>query len=254
MNLGTKSKTTPSGLPAAGWWRRVVAGVIDNTLNIIVFWFAGVVMASVIGKVVWTALTQTIIDVREKVGFGSGAIAATSTGNVQQQLQDLLDTYRASGTTLSDFGDMFINAYINNLNLTAVQALLLFVSVIAAIYFVIYNQIIRIHRKGRTYGDDLVGIYTVNENSVFPSYGTAIVRYLCIGVIISVISAIGSFSSSLTDLANGLVAVVWLVDILLPLVDPHARTLHDRIAGTYPTHPDRFGFALNNQSSSSVSD
>ena len=252
MNFGTKTKTTPTGLPAAGWWRRVVAGIIDNTLYILVFWFAGVIVASVIGKVVWTALTQTIIDVREKVGELSGTL--TTAGNVQQQIQELLNAYRASGKTLNDFADMFLNAYINNLHLTAVQALLLFLSVVVAIYFVIYNQIIRIHRKGRTYGDDLVGIYTVTETGKFPSYGTAIGRYLCVGVIISVISAIGSFATSLTSIANGLVAIVWLADVLLPLVDPHARMLHDRIAGTYPAHPDRFGIALSQHSPSTVSE
>ena len=61
MRLGTKSKTTPSGLPAAGWWRRVVATLVDDTLTIVVVWVAALICATVIGKVVLTAVTQIFI-------------------------------------------------------------------------------------------------------------------------------------------------------------------------------------------------
>lgn len=247
MNIGTKSKTTPSGLPAAGWWRRGVATLIDDALTLIVIWFAGLISASVIGKVIWTALTQTIVDVRIKLGDVVDGMA--SSGNVQQQIQDLINAYRASGKTPNDLGDLLIKTYINNLHLTVVQGVVIFACIAGSFYFAIYNHIIRVHRKGRSFGDGLVGIYTVTETAFFPSYRVAIVRYLCMGVIAGGISAIGSFSPSLANATNILTATVLLVDLLLPLFDKHARSLHDLIAGTFSTHPDRFGYALEHMTS-----
>jgi len=242
MKFGTKSKTTPSGLPAAGWWRRGVATLIDDVLTIIVIWFAGLISATVIGKVIWTAVTQTIVDVRTKLGDVVDGIA--SSGNVQQQVQDLINAYRASGKTPNDLGDLLIRAYIDNLHLTVVQGLLIFVSIVGCFYFAIYNHIIRVHRKGRSFGDGLVGIYAVTDKAFFPSYRVAIVRYLCLGVIAGAISAVGSFSSALANATNILTATLLLVDLLLPLFDKHGRSLHDLIAGTFSAHPDRFGYAL----------
>lgn len=252
MQFGTKSKTTPSGLPAAGWWRRGIATLIDDALTIIVIWFAGLIAASVIGKVVWTALTQTIVDVRVKLGDVVDGIA--NSGNVQQQIQDLIDAYRASGKTPNDLGDLLIKTYIDNLNLTVVQGLLIFACVVACFYFAIYNHIIRVHRKGRSIGDSLVGIYAVTDTAFFPSYRVAIVRYLCMGAIAGSISAVGSFSSSLANVTNTLTATVLLADLFYPLFDKHGRSLHDRIAGTFSAHPDRFGYALEHMTTTPASE
>jgi len=252
MKFGTKSKTTPSGLPAAGWWRRGVATLIDDVLGFTVIWFAGLISASVIGKVIWTALTQTIVDVRTKLGDVVDGV--TSSGNVQQQIQDLINAYRASGKTPNDLGDLLIKTYINNLHLTVVQGLVIFVCLAASLYFVIYNHIIRVHRKGRSFGDGLVGIYTVTDASFFPSYRAAIVRYLCMGVIAGAISAVGSFSTSLANATNVLTATVLIVDLLFPLFDKHARSLHDLIAGTFSAHPDRFGYSLEHMTATPVSE
>jgi uncharacterized RDD family membrane protein YckC len=250
VELGTKAKTTPSGLPAAGWWRRGVATLIDDVLGFVVIWFAGLFAASIIGKVIWTAVTQTIIDVRTKLGDVVHGIATSD--NVQQQIQDLVNAYRASGKTPNDLGELLINAYINNLHLTVTQGLLLAVCVIGCFYFAIYNHIIRIHRKGRSFGDGLVGIYTVTDAAFFPNYRAAIVRYLSMGLIAGTISAVGSFSSSVADVTNVLTATVLLVDLLFPLFDKHARSLHDLIAGTYPAHPDRFGYSLEHMTASVI--
>ena len=242
MRIGTKSKTTPSGLPSAGWWRRVVATLVDDTLTFVVVWAAAVICASVIGKIVWTALTQTIVDVREKLGDVAANI--TSTGNIQQQIHDLITAWRASGKTPNDLANMVVQDYYNNLHLTFVQALLVIVCVFGSIYFVIYNHIIRVSRKGRTFGDGAVGIYTVTEGSAFPSYKKATIRYLALGVIVALVSLVGSLVSSLANVTNTLAAVIIYVDVLFPLFDKHARSIHDVIAKTYPAHPDRFGYAL----------
>ena len=250
MELGTKSKTTPSGLPAAGWCRRGVATLIDDALGFIVIWFAGVISASIIGKVIWTAVNQTIIDVRTKLGDVVHGIATS--GNVQQQIQDLINAYRASGKTPNDLGDLLLRAYINNLHLTLIQGLILLACIAGSFYFVIYSHIIRVHRKGRSFGDGLVGIYTLTDTAFFPSYRAAIIRYLSMGVIAGAISAVGSFSSSLANATNMLTVTILLVDLLLPLFDKHARSLHDLLAGTYPAHPDRFGYSLEHMTASVI--
>ncbi len=252
MQFGTKSKTTPSGLPVAGWWRRGIATLIDDVLGFTVIWFAGLISATIIGKVIWTALTQTIVDVRTKLGDVVDGIA--SSGNVQQQIQDLINAYRASGKTPNDLGNLIINTYIDNLHLTVMQGLIIFVCIAGCFYFAIYNHIIRVHRKGRSLGDGLVGIYAVTDGAFFPSYRTAIVRYLCMGVIAGAISAVGSFSSSLANATNVLTATVLIVDLLFPLFDKHGRSLHDLIAGTYTAHPDRFGYSLEHMTATPASE
>lgn len=252
MKFGTKGKTTPSGLPAAGWWRRGVATLIDDALTFIVIWFAGVITASIIGKVIWTAVTQTIVDVRVKLG--DVVDGAASSGNVQQQVQDLINAYRVSGKTPNDLGDEIIKAYLSNLHLSAMQGIILVIGIAACFYFVIYNHILRVHRKGRSLGDGLVGIYTVTDTAFFPSYRVATVRYLCMGAIAGSISSLGSLAPSISNITNSLTAAVLLVDLLYPLFDEHGRSLHDRIAKTYSAHPDRYGYALEHLTSSSATD
>mgnify|MGYP006282070251 FL=1 len=242
MRLGTKSKTTPTGLPAAGWWRRVVATLVDDTLTFFVVWLSALVCATVIGKVIFTAATKTIQDVRVKLGDVIDGVA--SAGNIQQQIQDLVDAWRASGKTVNDLANLIAQDYVRNLNLTFTQAFLLMACIVGSFYFVVYNHVIRVSRKGRTFGDEIVGIYTVAESGKFPSYKAAFIRYFVIGFLVVLVSLIGSLASSLANIANTVAAFVIYVNVLYPLFDKHARAVHDVIAKTYPTHPDRFGYAL----------
>lgn len=248
MRLGTKSKVTPSGLPAAGWWRRVVATLVDDTLTFVVVWIAALVSASVIGKIVLTAITQTIQDVRVKLGDVVDGVAAA--GNIQQQIQDLVNAWRASGKTPNDLVNLIVQDYYRNLNLTLVQALILLVCVAGSIYFVLYNHVIRVSRKGRSIGDEIVGIYTVTDSAKFPSYKAAIVRYFVLGLLITGVSLIGTLVSSLANVTNIVAAFIIYINVLYPLVDKHARSLSDVIAKTFPAHPDRFGYALAHQQES----
>ena len=260
MRLGTKSKTTPSGLPAAGWWRRVVATLVDDTLTIVVVWVAALICATVIGKVVLTAVTQTVTDVRLKLELLSGTSPLTPgnihlpPGNIQQQIHDLIAAWRASGKTPNDLVNLLVKDYYHNLHLTFVQALILLVCVAGSIYFIIYNHVIRIKRKGRSFGDEIVGIYTVTETAKFPSYKAALIRYFVLGVLVALVSVVGTVFSSLANLTNTIAAVIIYVDVLYPLFDKHARALHDVIAKTYPAHPDRFGYALEHMTPAAVSE
>jgi uncharacterized RDD family membrane protein YckC len=253
MRLGTKSKTTPSGLPSAGWWRRVVATLVDDTLTIVVVWVSALICATVIGKVVLTAVTKTIEDVRVKLGDVVDGAQFTA-GNIQQQIHDLIAAWRASGKTPNDLVNLLVKDYYHNLHLSFVQALILLVCVAGSIYFVIYNHVIRISRKGRSFGDEIVGIYTVTETAKFPSYKAALIRYFVLGVLVALVSVVGTVFSSLANLTNTIAAVVIYVDVLYPLFDKHARALHDVIAKTYPAHPDRFGYALEHMAPSAVSE
>ena len=252
MRLGTKSKVSPNGLPAAGWWRRVVSTLVDDTLTFIVIWAAAIISASVIGKIVFTALTKTIQDVRIKLGDAVDGLAAS--GNIQQQIQDLIDAWRASGKTPNDLADAFVRAYIDNLNLTFIQALILLVCLFGSLYFVIYNHVIRIKRKGRTFGDEIVGIYTVAGDGKFPTYKAAFVRYFVIGIAVALVSLVGSLVPSLANVTNTVAMVIVYINVLYPLIDQHARAVHDVIAKTYPVHPDRFGFALQHLNSTNSSE
>lgn len=252
MQFGTKAKTTPSGLPAAGWWRRVVATLIDDTLTLLVIWIFGLFGSLVVGKIIWTALTKTIAEVQAKLAeVGSGIVQdlqGKDPGNIQQQIHDLIAAWRASEKTPDDLGTLLAQTYIHNLHVSFLQALILILCLVGSIYFVIYNHILRIHRTGRSFGDGLVGIYTVTDTAFFPSYRKATIRYLALGFIASVVSAVGSASSFLANVTNSLVGLLWLTDLLYPVFDKNARSLHDRISGTYPAHPDRFGYALEHMS------
>ena len=248
MRLGTKSKTTPNGLPAAGWWRRVVATLVDDTLTFVVVWVSALICASVIGKIVLSAVTKTIQDVRIKLGDVVDGVA--SAGNVQQQIQDLVDAWRASGKTINDLANLIAQDYVRNLSLSFTQGLLLLACVVGSIYFVVYNHVIRVSRKGRTFGDEIVGIYSVTASGKFPSYKAAIIRYFVLGLLVAGVSLVGTLLPSLAGISNNVAAAIIYINVLYPLFDKHARSLSDVIAKTFPTHPDRFGYALEHQAQS----
>lgn len=244
MRFGTKTKTTPSGLPAAGWWRRGVAALIDQTLTLGLMWFTALTSFVIIGKALVTAFTQTAIDVRIKLGDVTAGLAGQDRESLQQQYARLMEAYNQGAWDHEQFYGQIVNTYFDNLQLSTAQFLLVLVLIAGTIAFVIYNQIIRIHRKGRTFGDGLVGIYTVTSTAQFPNYTKAAVRYLAVGAIVGVLSTIGDVISSIASITSAMIGLVLLAEVFLPLFDPHARSLHDRLAGTYPTHPDRFGYAL----------
>lgn len=234
MILGTAKKRAPEGQPVAGWWRRYWGLAIDGLLSLIV----GSLAALAITGVALDALVDAFNKTKEQAS-GKAAILLEKLQNGQvPDPQSALDT---------KVGQQIGQAFANNLALNPAQWAVLIAAILLFVLFVFYNNIMRVHTKGRTLGDQLVGIYKIRANTSWLSWGQAFLRYLIL-LALAWGSGIGGNGTNAVLTAIGAVfGVLYIVNFALPLFDNRGQTLNDKIVRSYVVHPDRFGVAMHAQ-------
>jgi len=225
MSVGTAKKIVPSGHAVGGWWRRAWASLVDSWLGVFVIMTSFIPLLIVIGGSISRAISQTKADVS---GAWSNFLLdpATSQLTAEELVRGTIKDFQA------------------NLHLSAFGKVTIVVVVALVIWFYIYNHIVRVSRKGRTFGDQLLGLYRVDNTGHFLPLRTAFYRGgLLFGL--SLVTQILTWqSSTLLGVLGNLAGLFTLVNVLWPLFDKHGQTLIEKIVGAYVTHPDRFGFAL----------
>lgn len=234
MMLGTAKKRAPEGQPIAGWWRRYFGLIVDGLLVFAVGSLAGLAIAGVAADALYDAFMKT----KEQ-----------STGKAAVLLQKLQDGTLPDPQTALDSaaGREIGQNFSNNLSLNFGQWAVLIAAILLFLLFVFYNNIMRVHTKGRTLGDQLVGIYKIKGNTSWLSWGQAILRYLLILVLAWGSGLGGSGTTSLLTIVGTILGVLYLVNYLLPLFDNRGQTIVDKIVRSFVVHPDRFGVAMHAQ-------
>ncbi len=225
MIIGTAKKQIPSGQAVGGWWRRAHASIVNAWLGFFVIILAWVLIAIVVGRTISRAFTQTRLDVTDAwTTYLADPLNSTMTSN--SLIRATIDDFKA------------------NLHLTALGKFTIVFAIIGVIVFYVYNHIIRVSRKGRSYGDQLLGLYRVDNEGHFLTLRVAFFR----GALLFVISLISQVlylqSSSVLHSLGSALGLFTFVSVMWPLFDKHGQTIVEKFVGVYVTHPDRFGIAL----------
>ncbi len=225
MSVGTAKKIVPSGHPVGGWWRRAWASLVDSWLGALVIMASFIPLLIVLGRTISRAITQTSDNV-------SGAWSdyfldpATSPMTAEELVRGTLKDFQA------------------NLHLSAFGKVTIVTVVALVIWFYIYNHIVRVSRRGRTFGDQLLGLYRVDDTGHFLTLRTAFYRGGLLFGLSLVTQILYWQSNSVLNTLGNLLGLFALVNVLWPLFDAHGQTLIEKVVGVYVTQPDRFGFAL----------